>query len=116
MRPETINFPAAGGRLLNTGGCVTFITSHETTGTAGAEIRLWDGSTNAGTLVAVISLNAGESTRDDITEHHLTFRTGLYLEVVSGAIEGSVSVLVEHQCEMAWRAKLAQIIETLGKP
>lgn len=98
MRALTVNFPPASGSILTTGGCLTVHASRETTGSAGAVYRLWDGSGPNGTLLLPISLTASESTRDDFYAHHLTFRVGLYYELVSGALEGQASVLVEHDC------------------
>jgi len=100
MRSMTLNLPGASGQLVNTGGCLTIHATRETTGSAAAVYRLWDGSSATGTLLLPVSLTSSESTRDDFRNHHLMFRTGLYFELVSGAIEGEVSVLVEHDC--AW--------------
>ena len=110
MRALTLNLPTASGQLLNTSGCLTVHATRETTGTTTAVYRLWDGSGTDGTLILPVALSAAESTRDDFTEHHLTFRTGLYYELVSGTLEGSVSVLVEHECERYWKAVVAQLL------
>lgn len=110
MRPQTLNLPDASGILVNTSGCLTVHATRETTGTTAAVYRFWDGSKAEGTLILPVSLTAGESTRDDFREHHITFRVGLYYELVSGTLEGSVSILVEHECERMYRAILAQII------
>ena len=99
MRPVTLNLPSESGQIVNTGGCLTVHATRETTGSAAAVYRLWDGVSNESTLLLPISLSAGESTRDDFRDHHIRFQVGLYFELVSGALEGSVSVLVDHQCE-----------------
>ena len=110
MKPTTLNLPPQSGQLINTAGCLTVHATRETTGTTAAVYRFWDGSKAAGTLILPVSLTSGESTRDDFREHHLTFNVGLYYELVSGTIEGSVSLLVEHECERMYRAVLAQIL------
>ena len=111
MRNSVITLPAASKVLLNTGGCLVVHTTRETSGTTAAVYRLWDGVNNAGQLLLPVSLVAAESTRDDFHAHHLTFRTGLYFELVSGACEGSVAVLTDHDCHKA----LAAVIDiTLG--
>jgi hypothetical protein len=65
----------------------------ETSGTTAAIWRLWDGSNNAGALVAPFSLNAGESIREFPGFHTLPYRVGLFLEVLSGTIEGQVTII-----------------------
>ena len=110
MRPLTLNIPSKSEQILNTGGCLTVHSTRETTGTTSAVYRLWDGTSAAGTLLLTVSLIAAESTRDDFREHHLTFRTGLYYELVSGSLEGQVSVLVEHQCDELWHALIDQLL------
>ena len=98
MKPITLNLPGQSGQLLNTGGCLTVHATRETTGTTAAVYRLWDGSSAAGQLLLPVSLRAAESTRDDFRDHHYVFKTGLYYQLVSGTIEGAVSVLVDHEC------------------
>ena len=105
----TIDLPAASGVLVNYAGCLTVHSTRETSGTAAAVYRLWDGSTNEGTLLLPVSLAISESTRDDFYNHHIVFRTGLYYELVSGTIEGSVSVLVDHDCNEILEVLLHEI-------
>ena len=110
MRPTTLNLPSASKQLVNTSGCLTVHATRETTGTTAAVYRFWDGSKAQGTLILPVALSPGESTRDDFRDHHITFRVGLYYELVSGTLEGSVSVLVEHECERMYEAILSQIL------
>jgi len=68
---------------------------HETTGTTGAVIRLHDGISTDGDSLVPISLGMGESVRDwfgDQRSGGVAFPTGMYLEVVSGSLEGSIWV------------------------
>ena len=64
------------------------------TGGAAAACRLWDGDGNTGTLIASIdcAANAGEAVGPGVDGPH--FKVGLYLEVVTGSIEGGVWVKI----------------------
>lgn len=62
----------------------------ETTGGAAATINLFDGGNNGGTLLAPITLTAGQSTRDVLNELGLDVLNGLFVEVVAGSVRGSV--------------------------
>jgi hypothetical protein len=102
----SINLPKASGVLINTGGCLVIHAARETSGSAAAVYRLWDSDRASGQLLLPISLTAKESTRDYFQAHHLTFKTSLYYELVSGQLEGSVSVMCDHRCEEVWRAQI----------
>jgi hypothetical protein len=95
VRPRilTVTAPGSSGLLDGAGGRVVWWAWRETSGTAGAVLRLWDGSGPNGGLLVPISLNAGESTRDFPGWHSLPYRTGLFLELVVGSIEGQVTVV-----------------------
>lgn len=56
---------------------------------AAAKVRLRDGSAT-GTVLATVSLAASESVRDALPG--LRVSTGVYLEVASGTVEGTVWV------------------------
>lgn len=63
---------------------------HETTGTGTALIRIYDNASAAsGTILDVIALAAGESARE-FYPTGLRYLSGVYVNVVSGSIEGSV--------------------------
>ena len=62
----------------------------ETTGSAGAVVRVWGNTAASGLLLDTIALAAGESTREDYPGRGLAAPLGIYLEVVSGTIEGTV--------------------------
>lgn len=109
MRAIPIELPAASGLLINSAGCLVWHSTRETTGSAAAVYRLWDSNTNAGQQLLTVSLSSGESTRDYIQAHHLEFKTSLYFELVSGAVEGMVSVLCDHRCIDAWHWQMEQI-------
>jgi len=106
VRPRTINFPAASGQLTNEAGCIGYFAVKNTSNSAAAAFRLWDGSTNAGYEILPINLAANESTSDRIGWHYQRFETGLYYELLSGGVEGSISVMFEHRCEEMMRPQL----------
>jgi hypothetical protein len=83
--PTTQDVVVASGLTLVTGWSFA-----ESTGSAPAEIVLFDGSSPSGAFIAIITLNANESTRDLIPEPFLAAMSGLYLEVQSGAVVGSI--------------------------
>lgn len=95
MRPRiiSINTPAVSTQLDGRGGVITYWAFRETTGNATATCRLWDGSGNGGALIAPITLAANESIREFPGHHALPYHSGLFLEVLSGSIEGQVTVI-----------------------
>lgn len=65
----------------------------ETTGTTSAAVRIYDNaSAAAGTLLDTISLDPGESVADYYPGGGIRFVNGLFVKIVSGAIEGSVRI------------------------
>ncbi|HLI74290.1 MAG TPA: hypothetical protein VKU86_10470 [Acidimicrobiales bacterium] len=101
MRPRALigSQPVASGILDNGRGLITFWSFREATGSATAEVRLVDGSSAAGTEIAAISLAANESTRDAPPHPFIPYRTGLFLELVSGQVRGQVFSLVHPDCD-----------------
>ena len=96
MRPIVLQAaPAASGALYNAAGRVVWWSWRNTSTTTPAVLRLWDGSSAAGRLLFTISLAPTESTRDFPGWHSLPFDIGLWLEVVSGAMEGVVAIVPE---------------------
>jgi hypothetical protein len=64
----------------------------ETSGGAGAVVRIYDNpSAASGTLLDTISLVAGESA-GPFYEKGIEAQLGIYVDVVSGAVEGSIRV------------------------
>jgi hypothetical protein len=62
----------------------------ETSGTATAEVRIYDNTANSGTLLDTITLNADESAREWYGPQGIQYNTGIRVDVVSGAVEGSI--------------------------
>lgn len=60
------------------------------TGVAPAQVNLRDGNDAGGTLIAPITLNPGESTRDSWGPGGIAFTSGLFVELVTGTFEGAV--------------------------
>lgn len=75
-------------------GRITFYSFAETAG-APAEIQLWDGGSAAGVLVADITLAANASIALFFGKGALPYRTGLFLDLVAGAVRGQVYSVVE---------------------
>jgi len=109
MRSVSITLSAASKVLINTAGCVVVHATRETAGST-AVYRLWDSDSAAGALLLPVSLVANESTRDDFQPHHLPFNTGLYFELVSGTLEGSVTVMCDHRCHDALHWAYEQMV------
>ncbi len=97
MQPVVVPLaaPAASGQVVNIAGRITWFSLRESGGANPAVVRLYDGSGTSGKLMASISLQAAESTREWVGNHGLPFNGGLYLQVVSGAVEGSIVYVPE---------------------
>lgn len=63
----------------------------ETSGSAPATVRIYDSDTATGTLLDTVQLVANESTAD-FYPGGIRAQNGLYVDLVSGAVEGSVRV------------------------
>lgn len=64
----------------------------ETSGSATATVRIYDGTSASGTLLDSVQLAAGESAREWYGDGGIKATTGIYVDVVSGAVEGSLRV------------------------
>lgn len=82
---RTTDLQVISGLALITGW--SFI---EMTGAATAQVNLYDGTSANGALIAAISLIANESTRDLIPAPFVAAMSGVYLEVLTGEIMGSL--------------------------
>jgi hypothetical protein len=63
----------------------------ETSGSATATIRIYDSDTATGDLLDSVQLAAGESAREYYAAG-VRAQNGIYVDVVSGAVEGSIRV------------------------
>lgn len=101
-KPVIVPLPSASGVLSSEAGCIVWMCTRETTGTTAALFRLWDASRPSGIQLMTISLLANQSTREWIHPHVLPFTQGLYYQVLSGSLEGSVSVILGvHDCGLS---------------
>jgi hypothetical protein len=78
----------AGRRSLVNGFSLT-----ETSGVNPATVQLISGTSATGIIVATVTLAAGESSREYIPWPFILFKYGIFVNVVSGTIIGSVSSL-----------------------
>lgn len=62
----------------------------ETSGNATARVRIYDGTSATGTILEELSLTANQSAREYYADVRLVAGTGIYLQLVSGTISGSV--------------------------
>lgn len=97
MRPVRIPIPASSNSALLFGGAgrITWYSFSETTGAAGAQLQLIDGSNNTGALIMPVNLNANESTREAVEHHGIPFSNSLYLNILSGTVNGSLVIIDE---------------------
>ena len=77
-----------GGILIPGDGLIAGFNLHETTGASSAFVKIHDGQDTSAPVMLFISLGAGESTRDWYFPGGLKFKQGVYVEIVTGAIEG----------------------------
>lgn len=87
VRPVT-EFKTSGVVSTSNGALVGY-GLYETSGITGAKVMLRDGI-DGGEIVVPIVLGPGESVRDFFGDAGLSFTTGLYFNVVSGAVDGAV--------------------------
>lgn len=80
--------PAGGILVIGTGALAGF--SFRETAGATAVLRLRDGNSTSGDIISVASFAANESIRDWFALPGITYKYGVYIEVVSGAIEGAL--------------------------
>lgn len=66
-------------------------TIRETSGSAAAVVRVFDGTSATGTVLEEVSLAQGES-RSECYPGGIRATIGIYVDVVSGAVAGSVRV------------------------
>ncbi len=85
--------------VVNGPGCLTWHSTYETTGSATASYQLSDGTTASGTLLAYVTLQAAQSTRDSIVLHCLPFVEGLWYTLETGAVGGNIVCWADHICE-----------------
>jgi hypothetical protein len=91
-RPLPVKAGQASGQLIGPRAIVYGWNFTETTGAAAAKVRLWSGASSTGTLLLSLGLAAGASASQWTTGPGVLADGGVYLEVVSGSVEGAVFV------------------------
>lgn len=96
MRSAARTLPLVAGAVPGVRGSAVYrgLTVRESAATpAAAVVRVWDGTAAGGgaPLLDVVSLTAGTSTHTSYPDGKYV-TTGLFVEVVAGAVEGSVSI------------------------
>jgi hypothetical protein len=84
--------PLASAQVDFSAGRVRWWAFRETSGASPAVLRFWDGSAAGSQLLMPISLAGGESTRDFVGHDLIPYYVGLFMEVVSGTVEGAMMV------------------------
>lgn len=77
-------------RVSSSAGTLAGFSLRETTGAAPAVVELRDGNDDAGGLVSVITLAAGESVRDWFGVDGPSFGYGLVVVRVAGIVDGAI--------------------------
>lgn len=80
----------AAGQVVTGSGRLAGLAISETTGTGTAKVKIHDGVGAGAPLLFTVTLAANESIRDFFNGQGLAFTTGLYVELVTGAIDGSL--------------------------
>lgn len=83
---------ASSGPLVQRAHALLYWSIRETTGTAAAALRLLDSTGAGGDIIATIALPAGQSSVEGLGPWGIPCAAGVYLDVVSGACEGSILV------------------------
>lgn len=103
---DVLALPAASAVLVTGRALLKGFDLRETSGTTAATVRLWDSSvaSAAGPQLTTIQLNPAESTADWFPESGKGVERGVYFQLVSGAVEGSVSVIPESLWPEGWES------------
>lgn len=99
--PATAGF---SGRLYTGNGRIVYRAVKESTGAALAEVDLYDGSNATGILIEPVTLIANESARDWFMPGGVEFDNGLFVNVTSGTVSASITIVPED----AWQEWLDQ--------
>lgn len=89
-----VTVPATIGavQLITGSGSLMALVMEETTGTASAKFTLYDGTDSEAQPLGPYRLAAGESIDNTYPPHGLVFRSGLYLAVAVGEVDGSAMI------------------------
>lgn len=77
-------------RLATSSGQLAGFSLRETSGAAPAVVRLLDGSDASGDILFTVALLAGASNHEWLLPHGLFYGAGLFVQVLTGTIEGAI--------------------------
>lgn len=84
--------PGATAQLTTGAGRIVGFSAAETSNSASAAFRLWDAQGAAANLLMTMTLSAGQSVGDSFAGHPWPFYSGVYFDLVSGAVEAVIYV------------------------
>lgn len=108
MEHTNITLPASSATLITGRGEITAYTIGENTAAAKATVRLFDGESTGGQLLAYLNLPSGTTAIGAVGPKALVFQHGVFFQLDSGAVTGVVSVRLRAS-EAEWR----ELIEVL---
>jgi hypothetical protein len=91
MSINQLSFSGSGFLVQRPGKYYGFSVAEES-GSAGAKIKIYDSSSASGKILDVVTLAANESARE-FYSIDVQVDTGIYVQVVSGSVAGSVRFL-----------------------
>lgn len=93
MRAKVIDIPiTTGGVVLDNASGRLLLTNLQESNNAAATVIIYDGSSAAGPKLVTVKLAANGVFYERHGSWLLPYKVGLYLDVVTGHVEGSVSV------------------------
>jgi hypothetical protein len=89
-----VRIPTTTGTLQVITGAGTLLLQviEETTGTAAARYELWDGTDTGGEYIGPWTILSGQSFDNNYSLYGIPFRHGLFLNVTTGSIGGSMVI------------------------
>jgi hypothetical protein len=84
--------PATSRSVVNNRATLFGYSITETTGAAAATVRLCDAPDGNGLSLALITLTAGQSVRENLPAFGLNLDAGLFVSVIAGSVDVSVYV------------------------
>lgn len=94
--PATALYTAA---LYSGNGRIIYRSFRETTGAAAAQVDIYDGSNDTGPLIDQDYIAQSTVVRQHFLPHGLEFHNGLFIDVDSGTLTGSIVIVPEHEWE-----------------
>lgn len=92
-------FASSGSGLLVTGmGCITYSSATDQNNTGGSSLTIYDGWGANGQPLIDYTLTQNESTSEILGLHWLQFTEGLYVNIASGSVVGTITAWLDHDC------------------